>query len=215
MVEHLQQAVVALIDHYGYFGLFLGLALGNLGAPVGTEVILPVSGALVATGHLSSLWLTIAVALAGELAGGSAGYAIGRYGGVPLIERYGRYVHVTHDRLMVVHRFFERWGTFAVFVCRFLPVLRGIVAIPAGIAEMNLALFYLWTFLGSLIFCSFLILLGNAFGSHLDAVLPLLHRGAYVVLGVAIVAIVAAILVFRARPRRVVVGPSRDDVGAG
>jgi membrane protein DedA with SNARE-associated domain len=202
LVEHLQQAVVSLIDHYGYFGLFLGLALGNLGAPVGTEIVLPVAGALVATGHLSSLWLTILVALIGELAGGSVGYAIGRFGGVPIIERYGRYIHVTHERLLRVHSFFERWGTFAIFICRFLPVLRGISAIPAGIAEMNLGLFYLWTFLGSLIFCSLLILLGNALGSHLDAVLPLLHRGAYFALGIAVLAVVIVVLVMRARPRR-------------
>ncbi len=200
-MEHLQQAVVSLIDSYGYVGLFVGLALGNMAIPIGTEIILPVAGALTATGHLSSLWLTIAVALAGELAGGSAGYAIGRFGGVPLIERYGKYVHFTHGRLMAVHGFFERWGTFAVFLCRFLPVLRGVVSIPAGIAEMNLGLFYLWTFAGSLIFCSALILFGNALGAHLDAVLPLLRRGAYVVLAVAIVAVVAGFIVVRARRR--------------
>ncbi|MBV9056909.1 MAG: DedA family protein [Candidatus Eremiobacteraeota bacterium] len=201
-MEHLQHAVVALIDHYGYIGLFVGLALGNLGAPVGTEIVLPVAGALTATGHLPSLWLTIVVALAGELGGGSVGYAIGRFGGVPIIERYGRYVHVTHDRLTVVHRFFERWGSFAIFVCRFLPVLRGIAAIPAGIAEMNLALFYLWTFLGSLIFCTGLILLGNALGNHLSAVLPLVHRGVYVALGAVVMAAIAALVVrkLRARP---------------
>jgi len=199
-VEHLQQAIVALIDHYGYLGLFVGLALGNLGAPIGTEIILPVAGALTATGHLHSLWLTIAVALAGELGGGSAGYAIGRFGGVPIIERYGKYIHFTHDRLVRVHGFFERWGTFAIFVCRFLPVVRGIAAIPAGIAEMNLALFYIWTFLGSLIFCTFLILLGNELGTHLGAALPLLRRGGYFVLGLA-VAVVVAIVVMRARAR--------------
>ena len=200
-MEHLHQAVVSLIDHYGYLGLFVGLALGNLGAPIGTEVILPVAGALTATGHLSSLWLTVAIALAGELSGGSVGYAIGRFGGVPIIERYGRYIHVTHERLLRIHRFFERWGTFAIFICRFLPVLRGIAAIPAGIAEMNLGLFYLWTFLGSLIFCTFLILLGNALGTHLDAVLPLLRRGGYVVLAVAVIAVIVGIVVARNRAR--------------
>jgi membrane protein DedA with SNARE-associated domain len=141
------------------------------------------------------------VALAGELAGGSVGYAIGRFGGVPLIERYGKYVHFTHDRLLVVHRFFERWGTFAIFVCRFLPVLRGVVAIAAGIAEMNLAHFYLWTFLGSLIFCALLILLGNALGAHVSAVLPLLHQWAYLILGFVVVAVIAGIVVMRARSR--------------
>jgi membrane protein DedA with SNARE-associated domain len=198
-VEHLQQAIVGLIDGYGYLGLFIALALGNMAVPIGTEVILPIAGGLTATGHLSSLGLTIAVSLAGELAGGTIGYAIGRFGGVPLIERYGKYVHFTHARLMVVHRFFERWGSFAVFICRFLPVLRGVVSIPAGIAEMNLGLFYLWTFLGSLIFCSGLILLGHALGAHLNTVLPLLHRGAYVLLALAILACIAVVLVLRAR----------------
>jgi membrane protein DedA with SNARE-associated domain len=198
-VEHLQQAIVGLIDGYGYLGLFIALALGNMAVPIGTEVILPIAGGLTATGHLSSLGLTIEVSLAGELAGGTIGYAIGRFGGVPLIERYGKYVHFTHARLMVVHRFFERWGSFAVFICRFLPVLRGVVSIPAGIAEMNLGLFYLWTFLGSLIFCSGLILLGHALGAHLNTVLPLLHRGAYVLLALAILACIAVVLVLRAR----------------
>lgn len=190
-----------MIDHYGYAGLFIALVLGNFGVPIGSEIVLPVAGALTATGHLGSLWLTVAVALAGELGGGSVGYAIGRYGGVPAIERYGKYIHFTHDRLVRLHGFFERWGTFAIFVCRFLPFIRGVSAIPAGIAEMNLALFYLWTFLGSLIFCSLLIGLGRAFGPHLDVLIPLLHRGGYFVLGVAVVAVIVGIVVMRLRAR--------------
>ncbi|HEY2476404.1 MAG TPA: DedA family protein [Candidatus Cybelea sp.] len=205
-MEHLQQAIVSLIDSYGYWGLFVGLALGNMAVPIGTEVILPLAGGLTATGHLSNLWLTMAVAVGGELAGNSVGYAIGRFGGVPIIERYGKYVHFTHERLMQVHRFFERWGTFAVFICRFLPVLRGVVSIPAGIAEMNLVHFYTWTFLGSLIFCSALILLGHALGAHLDTVLPLLHRSVYLLLGLAVVAVVAALVIVRLRRR-----PARAD----
>jgi membrane protein DedA with SNARE-associated domain len=134
---------------------------------------------------------------------------------VPLIERYGKYIHFTHDRLLLVHRFFERWGTFAIFICRFLPVLRGIAAIPAGIAEMNLALFYLWTFLGSLTFCTLLILAGNAFGAHLAAVLPLFHRGAYMLLGVALLTVAVVILALRARARPALVGSAQDDIGVG
>ncbi|HEY1868325.1 MAG TPA: DedA family protein, partial [Candidatus Cybelea sp.] len=131
-MQHFEQAIIGLIDHYGYAGLFVALALGNFGVPIGSEIVLPVAGALTATGHLSNLWLTVSIALAGELAGGTVGYGIGRFGGVPVIERYGKYIHFTHDRLMRVHRFFERWGTFAIFVCRFLPFIRGVSAIPAG-----------------------------------------------------------------------------------
>ena len=66
---------------------------------------------------------------------------------------------------------------------------------------MNLALFYLWTFLGSLIFCTFLILLGGALGNHLDAVLPLVRRGGYAALIVAVVAVIVAVVVVRRRSR--------------
>ncbi len=200
-MEHFQHAILGLIDHYGYIGLFAALVLGNIGVPIGSEIVLPAAGALTATGHLPALWMTILVALAGELAGGSVGYALGRFGGVPLIERYGKYIHFTHERLVGIHRFFERWGNFAIFICRFLPFVRGVSAIPAGVAEMSLGPFYLWTFLGSLIFCSLLILTGATFGEHLDAIIPLLHRGGYAVLAAAVV-IVAAIIVMRFWARR-------------
>ena len=201
-MEHFQALILSLIDKYGYGGLFVAMALGNFGAPVGSEVVLTGAGALVATGHLKSLWATIAVAVVGELAGGSVGYAIGRFGGRPFVEKFGKYVRFHHAQLDRVHGFFERWGTGAIFICRFVPVIRGIVAIPAGIAEMNLAAFYTWTFLGSLIFCSFLILLGNELGEHVGVIAPLIHRYSRVALGVAAVAVVAAVVWAVARARR-------------
>ncbi|HMF28918.1 MAG TPA: hypothetical protein VKE42_09105, partial [Candidatus Cybelea sp.] len=75
-MQHFEQAIIGLIDHYGYAGLFVSLALGNFGVPIGSEIVLPVAGALTATGHLSNLWLTVSIALAGELAGGTVGYGI-------------------------------------------------------------------------------------------------------------------------------------------
>ena len=188
----MQQAVVSFIDHAGLGGLFIALVLGNIGAPVGSEVVLPTAGALVATGHLGNLWVAILVAVLAELVGQGLGYAVGRFGGRPLVERYGKYVGFHHDRLDQVHAFFERWGSFAVFLCRFIPVLRGIDGIPAGIAEMDLAPFFLWTALGSTVFCGGLILLGNALGHHLDQILPLFHHYARLLLVVVVAAIVAA-----------------------
>lgn len=198
---NLEHAVVGLVDQYGYAGLFIALALGNIGAPIGSELVLPVSGGLTATGHLSNLWLTIVVAVVGELGGATLGYGIGRFGGEPLLERYGRYIHVTHDRLGMMHKFFERYGTFAIFICRFLPVIRGIAAFPAGIAEMNLVQFYLWTFAGSAIFCSGLILIGFSAGGHLDVILPLLKRGGYIALALAVAAVAIVLIVSRSRAK--------------
>ncbi len=196
-MEHLQHLIIGLVDTFGYAGLFIGMALGNIGAPIGSEIVLPAAGALTATGHLPFLWGTIVVAIFGEVTGGSVGYAIGRFGGRPLIDNYGKYVHLTHANLDRVHTFFARYGDFAIFVCRFVPVIRGIVSIPAGLAEMDLGHFYLWYTLGSAIFCGALILLGNALGAHFDTVLPLFHKWGLVILAVALAAIVVAIILGR------------------
>jgi membrane protein DedA with SNARE-associated domain len=211
-MANIEHAVIGFVDQYGYFGLFVALVLGNIGAPVGSELVLPAAGGLTVTGHLSNLWLTIVVAVAGELGGGTLGYAIGRFGGEPLLEKYGKYIHVTHERLALMHKFFERWGTFAIFICRFLPVIRGISAFPAGIAEMNLVQFYLWTLAGSAIFCSALIFIGYSAGGHLDVILPLLQRGGYVALAVAVVLVVIVAIAARSRAKRA--APSQGDTTA-
>lgn len=200
-MEHLQQFIIGLVDHYGYAGLLVGMALGNIGAPIGSELVLPAAGALTATGHLPALWMTIVVSVVGELLGGSVGYAIGRFGGRALVEKYGKFVHLTHENLDRVHAFFERYGNFAIFICRFVPVIRGIVSIPAGIAEMNLPQFYLWYALGSLGFCGGLILLGNALGDHLNTIEPMLHKSGLAIALVSVVVIVAIVVIARRRSR--------------
>jgi membrane protein DedA with SNARE-associated domain len=204
-IGHLEQIGIGLVNHYGYAGLVVALALANIGAPVGSELILPIAGALTSTGHLPNLGLTIAVSVFAELAGGSAGYAIGRFGGRPLVDRFGPYLHLSHRNLDLIHGFFERYGSFAIFICRFIPFIRGVVSIAAGLAEMNLAHFYLWYFLGSTIFCGALVLLGSSLGVHLDSALPFVRKSGLVVLGVAVVAIVAAIVLVRRRSARAVV----------
>lgn len=148
------------------------------------------------------MWLAIVAAVLGELAGGSVGYAVGHFGGRALVTRYGKYLHLTHENLDRVHTFFVKYGTFAIFISRFIPVIRGIVSIPAGIADMELVPFYLWYALGSLIFCSALILLGGAVGDHLASITALLHKGGMIVLAVVLVGSAAAAIVVARKNRR-------------
>lgn len=191
-----------LVDHAGYAGLFVAMTLANIGAPIGSEIVLPAAGALAATGHLSSVWLAIVLAVVAELLGQSIGYAVGRFGGRPFIDRYGKYVHFHHKELERVENFFGRYGKFAIFICRFIPVVRGVVGIPAGIAEMPLPAFYLWTFLGSLIFCGGLILAGNALGSHAHEVIDTVRKYALLILGLGVVALVAFLFIQSRRTQR-------------
>lgn len=177
-----------LIHHAGYTGLFVAMTLANIGAPVGSEVVLPAAGLAAQQGALSSVWLAIVVAVAAELFGQSIAYAVGRFGGRPFVDRYGKYVRFHHKELEKVEGFFARYGRFAIFICRFIPVIRGIVGIPAGIAEMPLGAFYLWTFLGSLIFCGGLVLAGNALGAHANEVIGAVQKYALLIIVLAVVA---------------------------
>lgn len=184
-----------LVHHAGYAGLFAAMALANIGAPVGSEVVLPAAGLAAQQGALSSVWIAIVVAVAAELFGQSIAYAVGRFGGRPFVERFGKYVRFHHAEMEKVEGFFTRYGAFAIFICRFIPVIRGIVGIPAGIAEMPLGAFYFWTLCGSLIFCGGLILAGNALGAHADAVIAVVQKYALLIIVIAVVAAVLFVLV--------------------
>lgn len=201
-MEHLQQLVVHLIDQWGYLGLFLGLAAGNIGAPVGAEVILPLAGWFSATGHLPNIYATIGVAVAGELAGQTLAYVVGRFGGRPFVLRFGKYVRFREHELDRIDGFFAHYGSFAIFICRFVPVVRGLVGIPAGIARMNLAVFYTWTLAGSIVFCGALGALGYFFGHNLDAIKTSLHDGSMLILAAIVLAALIAAGVWYLRSRK-------------
>jgi membrane protein DedA with SNARE-associated domain len=191
-----------LVDKFGYPGLFVVMLLGNLGFPVGTEIVMPVAGALAATGHLSSWWLAATVATAGELAGGTILYAVGYYGGRPFVARWGKYLKLNERKLDRFHAFYERYGNVVVLVCRFVPFVRGIAALPAGVSRMKKRYFLLYTAIGSAGFCYGLAWLGQAFGNHIDEITPQIHKYsvALLILVGAAVAVFVAYRLFR-RPR--------------
>jgi membrane protein DedA with SNARE-associated domain len=200
-VEHITHFFLGLVDSTGYFGLFTVMLLGNIGVPIGTEIVLPAAGALAAKGHLSNLWVAGAVATFGEVVGGTILYAIGYAGGRPFVARWGKYFKLDEHKLDTFHSFYERYGNAVVFVCRFVPIVRGIAALPAGVSRMQKRYFWLYTALGSAIFCFSLILLGNAFGRHLDAIVPAIRRFSFGFLAL-LVAALCLVVVRRRRASR-------------
>ncbi|GAC1653303.1 MAG: DedA family protein [Vulcanimicrobiaceae bacterium] len=192
-MQHLSAFFLSLVDHAGYLGLFAAMAAGNVGAPIGSEIILPAAGALVATGHLDSLAKVILIAVLGELAGGTIGYTIGKFGGRPFVHKYGHFVMFHQEEMAKVDAFFLKYGSFAIFICRFIPVVRGIVSIPAGITRMPLVPFYLWYALGSLGFCGALAYVGNALGKNLDTIAPIVHKSSLLIAGLVVLAVIYAV----------------------
>jgi membrane protein DedA with SNARE-associated domain len=189
------------------------MALGNMGLPTGTEIVVPTAGALAAQGHFPPLgpipgWVIVAlVATVAEVFGGCILYAVGYYGGLPFVHRYGKYFFFREHELERVHTFYERYGRLTVFWCRFLPFVRGVAAFPAGLSRMPKRYFVTYTALGSAIFCFALADLGQFAGKRIDSIMTYVHESALVVVLVTIVVIVAALIVWRVTKKR---GDSKD-----
>lgn len=198
-MEHLVEFATNFIDHAGYGALFLLMALGNIGIPVGTEVIMPIAGAFVAKGHLSSVWLVGLVGTLGEVTGAGVLYGIGYFGGRPFVARWGKYVGLSLHKLDIAHSFYERWGTKMVFVCRFIPIIRGVASLPAGISQMRKRWFFTYTAAGSAIFCFGLAELGNSLGGQIHDVLPIIRVVGYALVGLAALGVVAYIVIAQRR----------------
>jgi membrane protein DedA with SNARE-associated domain len=185
-------AVTHLILTWGYIALFLVTLLAATGIPTGSELVIAYAGAL-ASGHLTDIHhhlnivVVIILATAGELIGSFAGYAIGRFGGRPLVQRVGRYVLLTNADLDRAERLFERHGEPVVFFGRFIPLVRSFVGLAAGIAEMSVARFATFTALAAGIWCTGLALLGYALGASWDHVIRKVSDAGYVVAGVVVV----------------------------
>jgi len=163
------QFVTHVIDLGGYAGIVALMGIESACIPLPSEVIMPFAGYLVYMGHFNLFWVATMGALGCNL-GSVVAYAIGARGGRPLVERYGKWVLMSHHDLDRMTWFFQRYGSIAVLLGRLLPVVRTFIAFPAGIAKMPQIRFHLYTFAGSWPWCFGLAYVGMKLGEkwHTD-----------------------------------------------
>lgn len=202
-MENISHFFLDVIDKAGYGGVFLVMLLGNIGIPVGTELVMPAAGALAASRGAMTWQLAALAGTLGEIVGGTVLYGIGYAGGRPFVARYGKFLKLDETKLDAFHGFFERHGNVVVFVCRFLPFVRGVSALPAGVSRMQKRYFIMYTALGSAIFCFGLAYLGSLVGAHFDEISPQIHKGSTILIVLLLVAAVAFVAIRIARRRRV------------
>ncbi len=196
MLNRLVDAVTNLIGDHGVPAVFLLMVLESACLPVPSEVIMLFAGYLVSL-HRMSLAEAVAAGVAGNIVGSWIAWGVGMSGGRALLERHGRWVHITPARLDMADRWFERRGERIVLIARCLPVIRTFISLPAGIARMPFWRFTIYTAVGSVPWVLALTLLGVQVGSRWDEWHKRLEVLDYAVVAGIVVAI--AVLVVRRR----------------
>jgi membrane protein DedA with SNARE-associated domain len=186
------QNVTATVSYRGYAGIFVLMFLESSSLPVPSEVILPFCGYLVSLGQLN-LWLTILVSTFAGISGSLVDYHIGMKG-MSLLTRRKTLTKLLFSkaRLEMVERWFDKYGTTAVFLSRLIPGFRTLISFPAGAVEMPLPKFITYTTVGCLVWSAFLICIGEYVGANWREVAGISH---YLIIGF-LAAILVAFVVF-------------------
>jgi membrane protein DedA with SNARE-associated domain len=191
------------LESWGYVAIFVLSLISSAGLPVGAEPAL-IYGGVLASGQVPSeihpldLFLVIVVATVGEVIGSLSGYSIGRFGGRPLINRAGRYILLTHGDVDRAEAWFLRRGEWLVLFGRLIPLLRSVVSLAAGLSQMAVTRFLLFTSIGCGLWCTALACLGYGLGASYRHLLNAFRAGSIVV-AVILVAAVAVAFVHRLR----------------
>jgi membrane protein DedA with SNARE-associated domain len=192
IVNFLLPYITGLIAAIHYPGIALLMAIESACIPLPSEVIMTFAGFAVYQGKMTLFWAATAGAIGCNL-GSFVAYWIGAIGGRPMIERYGRYVLLSHHDLDRTEKLFAKYGDITVLVGRLLPVVRTFIALPAGIARMPQLRFHVYTFIGSWPWCFMLAYIGMKAGENWNdphsLLRRVLHKADFAVLLLIVIAI--------------------------
>lgn len=159
-----------LVATYGLIAIFITMAGESCGLPISSEIVVPLGGALASQGKLN-LILVVLVASVANLAGSLiAFYLTRRFGTRFVLSRTGRWMGLRKGHLRLAHRFFDRWGIWAVFAGRLLPIVRTYISFPAGISDIGYLRFTIATLAGAIIWNFALAYAGYNLGQHYQQV---------------------------------------------
>jgi membrane protein DedA with SNARE-associated domain len=182
--------ITNLMNSLGYFAVVFLMFLENVFPPIPSELIMPLAGFISTQGKLSLAGVIIAGTI-GSVLGALPLYYLGKTIGEEQLKtwanKYGKWLTVTGEDIEKAKGWFNRHGSITVFIARLVPGVRSLIAIPAGIAKMNLGLFLLYSALGAGLWAALLAYLGHLLGSNYNKVEKFLGPASYVVLGAVVV----------------------------
>ncbi len=189
--------IAGIMEDWGYFGVFFLIMLENLFPPIPSEVILTFGGFMTTKSDLSILGVVVASTL-GSVVGAVILYGIGLLLDVEnlekIVDKYGRILRLTKKDIHKADSWFDNYGFWTVFFCRFIPLIRSLISIPAGMSNMKFWLFLLLTTLGTLIWNAVLVNVGAAVGDSWETIVH--YMDIYSNIAYVVIAVVFFVFVF-------------------
>lgn len=202
----MQEFIISLMGQFGYFGVFFLIALENVFPPIPSEVILLFGGFMTTYTSLNIVLMVVAATL-GSLLGAIVLYYIGKILNKERLKKIvsgkiGKVLRLKEKDIEMADHWFDTKGNKTVFFCRFIPIVRSLISIPAGMSEMPMAKFLLYTTVGSAIWNTVLIVIGNRVGENWESILGIFDRYSHIVLILLILIFVLFIVWFYTRKQK-------------
>ncbi len=196
----MQEFIISIMNQFGYLGVFLLIAIENIFPPIPSEVILLFSGFMTTYTSLNIVGMIIASTL-GSLVGAIALYYIGKILNKERLKKIvagkiGKVLRLKAKDIDKADAWFDTKGNKTVFFCRFIPIVRSLISIPAGMSEMPMPKFLVYTILGSAIWNTVLVVLGNQVGEKWTSILHIFDQYSHIVLILLIILFIAGVSFF-------------------
>ncbi len=202
----MQQFILHIIEQFGYLGVFFLILIENVFPPIPSEVILLISGFFSSYTSLSVFYMILASTL-GSFLGAIILYYIGKIFNKERLKkivngRLGKILFLKENDIDKADEWFDNKGNKSVFFCRFVPIVRSLISIPAGMSEMPMGKFIIYTICGSMIWNTVLICLGYRLGSNWEYVLTILDKYQMVVIVILVIIFGYVIIKFYRKKRK-------------
>jgi membrane protein DedA with SNARE-associated domain len=193
LTDPLVQFAVNVVEELGLPGVFVLMVAESACIPIPSEATMLFAGFNVSEGEYA-LWLVVAVATAANVVGSWIAYAVGYYGRIDILEKHGKKLHIKPSHLAWADRWFEKYGSWTVFLTRMLPIIRTFISLPAGVARMPFWRFTALTAAGCLPWIFMLTLIGREVGDRWESWKDSLHYVDYAVAAVIVIGVVYLVL---------------------
>ena len=211
----MQEFMLSIINQFGYLGVFLLIAIENIFPPIPSEVVLLFSGFMTTYTELNIVFMIIAATL-GSLIGAIVLYYVGKILNKERLKKIvsgkiGKILRLKNEDIEKADKWFDTKGNKTVFFCRFIPIVRSLISIPAGMSEMPMLKFLIYTIAGSTIWNTVLIVIGNKVGENWVNILNIFEQYSHITLIVLILIFIIGCTIFYMKKNKKSKSVNKDD----